>query len=147
MMCAIEDAGFEIKDCIVWAFAQGFPKSLNLGKKIDEIQGREREIVGKNPAWRPNEYTWNQGGGKTPMRPEYKDKGTSEWEGWGTALKPAVEYIAMARKPISEKNIAENVLKWGTGGLNIDISKIKDYNLEEAINEYLCLIKTLSKNG
>jgi len=88
MVCGIEDAGFEIRDCIMWVYGSGFPKSLNIGKQIDKIQG------------------------------------TSEWEGWGTALKPAVEPIVVARKPLSEKNVALNVLKWGTGGINIDACRV-----------------------
>jgi len=84
--CAIEDAGFEIRDQIMWIYGSGFPKSLNISKAIDKKLGNE----------------------------------ISEWEGWGTALKPAHEPIVLARKPLSEKTVAENVLKWGTAGINID---------------------------
>jgi site-specific DNA-methyltransferase (adenine-specific) len=103
----------------------GFPKSLNIGKAVDKIQGNEREVVEKTPdRWtgKGNTYQYSQ------QKERYIDveitKGNSEWEGWGTALKPALEPITMARKPISEKNIAENVLKWGTGGINIDESRV-----------------------
>jgi site-specific DNA-methyltransferase (adenine-specific) len=123
MAVRIEDAGFEIRDQIMWVYGSGFPKSHNIGKAVDKLQGNEREVVGEvkdgfnnwanftDRDWKPenNVYT----------------KGTSEWEGWGTALKPAHEPIVMARKPLSEKTVAENVLRWGTGGLNIDESRIE----------------------
>jgi site-specific DNA-methyltransferase (adenine-specific) len=128
MVVNIEDAGFEIRDTINWLYGSGFPKSLNIGKQIDKIQGNEREIVGEiecgyQRKGRTDEEVWGKGLNK-------QDKlcnltiGTSQYEGWGSGLKPACEMICMARKPISEKNIALNVLKWGTGGINIDKSRI-----------------------
>jgi len=123
MTCAIEDAGFEVRDMIEWVYGSGFPKSLNIGKAVDKIQGNERkEIEGGQVASTLGSNTMD--GGKA--NPEYKyTKGTSEWEGWGTALKPAHEPICMARKPLGEKTIAENVLKYGTGGINIDESRVE----------------------
>jgi len=127
MVCAIEDAGFEIRDCIFWCYGSGFPKSLNIGKAVDKLQGDEREVVGDNPNVRPNcnpqDNTLHEYGSTGKTAPI--TKGTSEWEGWGTALKPAVEPIVLARKPLSEKSVAENVLKWGTGGLNIDGCRVE----------------------
>jgi DNA modification methylase len=120
MAVRIEDAGFEIRDQIMWVYGSGFPKSHNIGKAVDKLQGNEREVVGERP------YGYNEspiyGTGTTENISV--TKGTSEWEGWGTALKPAHEPIVMARKPLSEKTVAENVLRWGTGGLNIDESRI-----------------------
>ena len=118
----IERAGFEIRDCVYHVFAQGFPKSLNIGKEVDKLQGNEREVVGKNSNDRSSHgkntiSMCNSVGGKIT-------KGTSEWEGWGTCLKPAVECWWLCRKPISEKTITENVLKWGVGGINIDGCRI-----------------------
>jgi DNA modification methylase len=129
MAVAIEDAGFEVRDMIEWVYGSGFPKSLNIGKAVDKLQGNEREVVGKqtNIANKSNDntgrYNWNT---ENQIRKESIDitKGTSEWEGWGTALKPAHEPICMARKPISEKTVAKNVLKYGTGGINIDESRV-----------------------
>ena len=107
----------------------GFPKSLDISKAIDKKLGAERKIVGLKPytndgSIRGNSY--NKGGYErvqlpitAPATPEAK-----QWEGWGTALKPANEPIVLARKPISEKTLAENVMKWGTGGLNIDGCRI-----------------------
>lgn len=119
MAVRIEDAGFEIRDMIAWIYGSGFPKSLNIGKAVDKMQGNEREIVGKKVKCETGlnkGITVNKGWrGVFPVC-----KGASPWEGWGTALKPALEPITVARKPISERNIAANVLKHGTGGMNID---------------------------
>jgi len=128
MVCAIEDAGFEIRDMIEWVYGSGFPKSLNIGKAIDKIQGNEREIVGKEKG--AGTTGNNKVGNQTFVaKNQYKDgthditKGNSEWEGWGTALKPAHEPICLARKPI-EGTVVQNVLEYGTGGLNIDATRI-----------------------
>ena len=123
MAVAIEDAGFEVRDMIEWVYGSGFPKSLNIGKAVDKLRGNERkEIEGGQVASTLGSNTMD--GGKA--NPEYKyTKGTSEWEGWGTALKPAHEPICMARKPLAEKTVAENVLKYGTGGINIDESRVE----------------------
>jgi DNA modification methylase len=206
MVCGIEDAGFEIRDTIMWLYGSGFPKSLNIGKQIDKLNGRpiptkefknylkdaksklgltseqidgelnknvsgvfsqhyvgntsqveyptkekykilkrvlkldnsfdylinwaeaKRVVIGKQDYTIPKEV-YEIGKEKegirsealitAPATPEAK-----EWEGWGTALKPACEPIVVARKPLSEKNVALNVLKWGTGGMNIDESRI-----------------------
>jgi DNA modification methylase len=124
MAVRIEDAGFEIRDMIAWVYGSGFPKSLNIGKAVDKLQGNEREIVGANPNHRELQETGTMVG--EPHTGDGKiTKGTSEWEGWGTALKPALEPITVARKPISEKTVAENVLKWGVGGINIDGCRVE----------------------
>jgi DNA modification methylase len=120
---AIEDAGFEIRDMVEWVYSTGFPKSLNIGKAVDKLQGNEREslgiVKGAGAGMSDNLVAINKG-----LQPEYENtKGTSEWEGWGTALKPAHEPICLARKPI-EGTVANNVLKYGTGGLNIDKSRV-----------------------
>lgn len=123
MASAIEDAGFEVRDMIEWVYGSGFPKSLNIGKAVDKLQGNERE-------YSPNPLIKKQTGTTGTVAMNAKgatltiSKGNSEWEGWGTALKPAHEPICMARKPLVEKTVAENVLKWGTGGINIDESRV-----------------------
>jgi site-specific DNA-methyltransferase (adenine-specific) len=128
MAVRIEDAGFEIRDQIMWLYGSGFPKSQNIGKRIDKIQGNEREVVGKSkwanrtpndvPGLRGNHYEKSH----DITLPTSDD--AKKWEGWGTALKPAHEPIVMARKPLSEKTVVNNVLEWGTGGINIDDSRI-----------------------
>jgi len=124
LVCGIEDAGFEIRDMIMWLYGSGFPKSLNVGKQVDKIQGNKRESKGivKGMGTRPNILEFAD----RPIKNKFElTEGNSEWEGWGTALKPACEPIVVARKPLSEKNVALNVLKWGTGGINIDACRIK----------------------
>jgi len=129
------------QDTIMWLYGSGFPKSLNIGKQIDKIQGNDREVVGEKirgdvekakqgvtfagaDANKGNKDIFGYG-------KETLTKGSSEWEGWGTALKPACEPIVVARKPLSEKNVALNVLKHGTGGINIDATRIGTEILKE----------------
>jgi site-specific DNA-methyltransferase (adenine-specific) len=126
---ALEDAGFEIRDCIYHVFGSGFPKSLNIGKAIDKFQGNEREDLGEHE---PFGREGRNGSGKAKFGVEgwetkpkmHLTKGTTEWEGYGTALKPAVECWWLVRKPISEDTVAENVLKWGVGGINIEACRV-----------------------
>lgn len=131
MAVRIEDAGFEIRDMIAWIYGSGFPKSLNIGKAVDKLQGNKREVVGTVRGVRGADGTGHEKampGKATGIKQVSIDlpltKGTSEWEGWGTALKPALEPITVARKPLSEKTVAENALTHGTGGLNIDGSRV-----------------------
>jgi DNA modification methylase len=125
MVVAIEDAGFEIRDQLQWLYGSGFPKSMDISKAIDKAAGAKREVVGvagKSGSKRNAMAGDFQGGeyhSTAPATPEAK-----QWEGFGTALKPANEPIVLARKPLSEKTVAKNVLKWGVGGLNIDGSRI-----------------------
>ena len=134
MAVAVEDAGFEIRDQIMWIYGSGFPKSLDIGKGVDKKQGNDREVVGTiergsvedaiakgvgytaDPANQNNKAIFGYG-------TETVTKGNSEWEGWGTALKPAHEPIVMARKPL-EGTVVDNVLEHGVGGINIDGCRI-----------------------
>jgi DNA modification methylase len=125
---AIEDAGFEVRDSIAWIYGSGFPKSHNISKAIDKLHGAEREVVGRNPNSRENATKANtlyESGtvGKTDYITEAATDDAKKWDGWGTALKPAHEPIVVARKPLIG-TVAENVLQYGTGGLNIDASRI-----------------------
>lgn len=133
---AIRIAGFEIRDQLQWIFGSGFPKSLNVSKSIDEKMGAERKVIGKRTDGRYASMGTDIAGGNymsgSPGKMEIgiiTEPATDEakqWEGWGSALKPANEPIVMARKPIEKGlTIVENVLKWGTGGINIDASRIK----------------------
>jgi DNA modification methylase len=120
MAVRIEDAGFEIRDMIAWVYGSGFPKSLNIAKAVDKLQGNEREDLGENDNQRLNKPKADIYKAGIRGKEARLTKGTSEWKGWGTALKPALEPITVARKPLSEKTVAENCLKWGVGGINID---------------------------
>jgi site-specific DNA-methyltransferase (adenine-specific) len=129
MAVRIEDAGFEIRDMIAWVYSSGFPKSLNIGKEIDKLQVNEREVVGeqklRGTAQGLKYGKFNNFNKEKTVDSVHLTKGTSEWEGWGTAFKPALEPITVARKPIEKGlTIAENCLKWGTGGINIDACRV-----------------------
>jgi site-specific DNA-methyltransferase (adenine-specific) len=123
---AIEDAGFELRDSIAWLYGSGFPKSLDVSKAIDKQSGYEGEVIGTEVI-----DIGMQGGsmhaGRETKLAERQIKTLSteaqQWQGWGTALKPAFEPVIVARKSI-EGTVANNVLKWSTGGLNIDGSRI-----------------------
>ena len=136
MVCAIEDACFEIRDEIQWLYGQGFPKSLDVSKAIDKTAGAEREVVATGTpqkrmipgADQDSTGSWIKDNGRefipqtsVPATPE-----AERWDGWGTALKPACEPICVARKPLSEPNVAANVLKWGTGAINVDGCRVGD---------------------
>jgi site-specific DNA-methyltransferase (adenine-specific) len=108
---------------IMWIYGSGFPKSLDVSKAIDKAAGAEREVVGyhQNPA----KSLYTQGKNELPNKVPLLLPATAEakqWQGFGTALKPAHEPIVLARKPLVG-TVAANVLEWGTGGLNIDGSQ------------------------
>jgi DNA modification methylase len=133
---AIENAEFEIRDVVTHIFGSGFPKSLNIGKDIDRVQGNKREVVGKVSTAIGTALPSKEGPGPGGNKPATKNRFSGnvlgdaisdeakQWEGWGTALKPASEHWILARKPLSEKTIAANVLEHGTGGINIDESRV-----------------------
>lgn len=130
MTAGIEDAGFEIRDTIMWLYGSGFPKSLDVSKAIDKAAGAEREVIGQKDTGRA--YTrgdrLNAGEGfevghvlKDVTAPATAE--AVQWEGWGTALKPAHEPIVVARKP-PVGTVAANVLEHGTGALNVNACRI-----------------------
>jgi DNA modification methylase len=131
MAVAIEDAGFEIRDQIMWVYGSGFPKSMDVSKAIDKQAGVEREVVGINKRSQSVSEGWDR-----PWRVKQRETGQTEfditapttdkakqWAGWGTALKPAHEPIVLARKPLIG-TVATNVIIHGTGALNIDGSRV-----------------------
>ena len=139
MATTIEDAGFDIRDTLSYLYASGMPKNHDISKAIDREAGEEREVVDIDVSrLRPNRIyksgaIGNIGGyestsdrtdnGATITAPATPE--AEQWEGWGTALKPACEFITLARKPLSENTIAQNVMKWGTGGINIDGCRVE----------------------
>jgi site-specific DNA-methyltransferase (adenine-specific) len=135
MGISIRMAGFEIRDSIGWLYGSGFPKSLDVSKAIDKAAGAEREVIGTKPQ-APKFNLSDKGGTNTGYNKRLEEGALAEfnitapstpeaqqWQGWGTALKPALEPIVVARKPLIG-TVAENVLTHGTGGLNIDASRI-----------------------
>lgn len=131
---AIEDAGFEIRDSIAWLYGSGFPKSLDVSKAIDKAAGAEREVIGKSArhvSGKPGQRTEGLNGSSTFAETvgmgayitAPATEAARQWQGWGTALKPAFEPIVVARKPLVG-TVAANVLEHGTGALNIDACRI-----------------------
>ena len=135
LVCNVEDAGFEIRDQILWIYGTGFPKNFNIGKGVDKLQGNKRKSLGfydprstQDGGNRKNRAIGNQQVANYKTSLVEKTIGFSDWEGWGTALKPAHEPVVLARKPLFEKNVGENVLKHNNGGINIDACKIPATN-------------------
>ena len=139
MGLSIRLAGFEIRDTLGWIYGSGFPKSMDISKAIDKAAGAEREVVGKSP---------HKSGIRNSPRGHYTVGGTkaeaynitapatseaARWDGWGTALKPAIEPIILARKPL-DGTVANNVLAHGVGGLNIDACRV---GMSDADREYI----------
>jgi site-specific DNA-methyltransferase (adenine-specific) len=125
LACAIEDAGFEIRDQIMWVYGSGFPKSLDVSKAIDKAAGAERQVVGKSSRHGGGTMTGSsfQVPKEIPNVTAPSTEAAKQWDGWGTALKPAHEPIVLARKPLNG-TVANNVLTHGVGALNIDESRI-----------------------
>jgi site-specific DNA-methyltransferase (adenine-specific) len=130
LACAIEDAGWEIRDCIMWVYGSGFPKSLDVSKALDKAAGAEREVVGTKRAGLGTGDSYGKiVGERSPVETDQvpvtvpATDAAKQWDGWGTALKPAWEPIIVARKPLAG-TVAQNVLKHGTGGMNIDGCRI-----------------------
>jgi site-specific DNA-methyltransferase (adenine-specific) len=150
MGISIRMAGFEIRDSIGWVYGSGFPKSLDVSKAIDKAAGAEREVIGSKTTRIPGGNTfaqdeWTKNAREigdvditAPSTPEAK-----QWQGWGTALKPALEPIVVARKPLIG-TVAENVLTHGTGGLNIDASRIGS---EQRTNQPACYSNDSATRG
>lgn len=136
MAVRIEDAGFEIRDMIAWVYGSGFPKSLDVSKAIDKAAGAEREVVGikanyhsegKRAGTGVSQHGVQDGSFSNPDKAAQitapATESARQWQGWGTALKPALEPITVARKPF-KGSVSANVLEWGTGAINIDGCRI-----------------------
>jgi DNA modification methylase len=124
LACAIEDAGFEIRDQLAWCYGSGFPKSLDVSKAIDKAAG----LLGAQAKGFNAAGGIERTNGGDPLRSDHPDfvayaprsPEAEQWQGWGTALKPAWEPICLARKPLGESTVAANVLRYGTGAINVD---------------------------
>jgi len=140
LFSGVEDAGFEIRDTITWHYGSGFPKALDVSKAIDKQAGAEREVVGEKVApdgvpmkdrvsHAGEEYDETSADYGDCKRDVYErapaTDAAAEWAGFKTALKPATEYVVVARKPLSEGTVAANVQTHGTGALNIDGCRIE----------------------
>ncbi len=124
---AFERAGFEVRDIVTHIFGSGFPKSLDISKAIDKLAGAEREVIGPGiyaGRGRVKAEGWGMGDSEKEMTTAPATPEARIWQGFGTALKPASEHWILVRKPLGEKTVAKNVLKHGTGGLNIDACRV-----------------------
>jgi DNA modification methylase len=122
LTCAIEDAGWEIRDCIMWVYGSGFPKSLDVSKAIDREAGNIRPVIGTKsviPGVAFEQLTPYATGRREIDLTSAASAASAAWEGWGTALKPAWEPIIVARKPL-DGTVAANVQQYGTGAINVD---------------------------
>jgi len=127
LTCAIEDAGWEIRDCLSWLYGSGFPKSLDVSKAIDKAAGAEREVIESRSAAVGFDTKKEGGGGWSAGVVSVTSPATDDaraWQGWGTALKPAWEPVIIARKPLGG-TVASNVLAHGTGAINVDGCRIQ----------------------
>jgi len=126
LACAIEDAGWEIRDCVMWVYGSGFPKSHDVSKAIDKAAGAERgraTVRSKSVSTCYAQDEWTRLNAGTVLDPKAITPDAAQWSGWGTALKPAWEPIIVARKPLVG-TVAENVLTHGTGAINVDGCRI-----------------------
>ena len=150
--CAIEDAGFEIRDTIMWLYGSGFPKSMNIGLAIDKKNGVESKVVGYQGSMMDFRDTGKKQkeisgidklsfgqieNSERKENPIYEAQ--NEWQGWGTALKPSFEPIIVARKPF-KGSLVDNVIEYGVGGINIDECRVGN---EERFNPSA----TIGKDG
>jgi DNA modification methylase len=139
MVVNIEDAGFEIRDQVQWIYGSGFPKSHDVSKGIDKQAGSLKEIgTGKScPDIRANNFSNSEGKTRLEIKKSIPNSNEAkEWQGWGTALKPANEPIVLARKPLEKGlTVAQNVLKWGTGAINVDESRIGTDKIRVIVND------------
>ena len=136
MAVAIEDSGFEIRDQIMWVYGSGFPKSMDVSKAIDKQFGAKREVVGTERNFgasksEDGKIAFGDYPGEWDITTPSTDE-AKQWEGWGTALKPAHEPIVLARKPL-DGTVAQTVLKHGTGGINIDGCRVKREDGDDSI--------------
>lgn len=136
VVIGLRAAGFEIRDSLMWLYAKGFPKSLNVGKALDEAAGAERQVIGTRTLQGNAALSCKEKGGtyasvgldssgrsvEVPITAPATEL-AQQWDGYGTAMKPAYEPIVLARKPL-DGTVAANVARWGVGGLAIDACRI-----------------------
>lgn len=137
LACAIEDAGWEIRDCIMWVYGSGFPKSLDIGKAMDKSAGATRVVTGSrrgNVGIQGGNFGRSEESGIILQHDEPVTENAKQWNGWGTALKPAWEPILVCRKPV-DGSVTSNVLKYGTGAINVDGSRVGTEGGTESVGD------------
>lgn len=142
--CAIEDAGFEIRDCIMYLYGTGFSKSYNIGLAIDKKNGVDNRTGNIRTDGVNNQnicYDFKA------MKPKFEERiAQNEWQGWGTCLKPAYEPIIVARKPF-KGSVVDNIIKYRVGGLNIDECRIENTNADNYDLEKRQVSKAVGSNN
>lgn len=142
--CAIEDAGFEIRDCIMYLYGCGFSKSYNIGLAIDKKNGIDNRTGNIRADGVNNQnicYDFKA------MKPKFEERiAQNEWQGWGTCLKPAYEPIIVARKPF-KSSVVDNIIKYRVGGLNIDECRIENTNADNYDLEKRQVSKAVGSNN
>jgi site-specific DNA-methyltransferase (adenine-specific) len=144
LACAIEDAGWEIRDCVMWVYGSGFPKSHDVSKAIDKAAGAKRgrkTVRSKSVSTCYAQDEWTRQHGGTRLDAQAITDAAAQWSGWGTALKPAWEPIIVARKPLCG-TVAENVLRHGTGGINVDGCRVASSDQIAAVTGKATLCET-----
>lgn len=125
-MTGLEDAGWTIRDTLTWHYGGGFPKALDVSKAIDKQADADRQVV--ETKYKPNPASRDKygdyGDDNIVKRTAPATDAAEEWQGWRTHLKPSTEFVALCRAPLAEGTVAENVLEWGCGALNIDDCRI-----------------------
>jgi len=169
--CAIEDAGWEIRDTLMWVYGSGFPKSLDIGKTIDKASRGVPQGSSDPTSLHHGRYTTQASVGKRHDGDKGQQYGSGSkwmvdragwvssdrelvteaqlWNGYGTALKPAYEPIILAMNPM-DKTFAHNALKYGVAGLNIDGCRVEyqsDYDKSQATPQGICTSKEISAIG
>jgi len=135
LFSGVEDAGYEVRDTITWHYGSGFPKALDVSKAIDKQEDAEREVVGtrEQRANSPDsDVGLNNSSGEVEEITAPATDAAERWQGWKTHLKPASEFVVVARNPLGEDTVAGNVREWGTGALNIGDCRIGSEERENA---------------
>lgn len=154
MTCAVEDAGFEIRDTLMWVYGSGFSKGRDVSKDIDKLlcgERTEKDVVKRNSAMGGIHHSANIGAAGYRFKEEYgvSDPITEDakrWAGWGSTLKPAVEPVLLARKPLSG-SIAENTMEYGCGGLNMDGCRVGTDEMEKQESNGIVVSNNTSMAG
>ena len=126
----MEMSGWEVKNILTWNFGTGFPTSISISQQLDKMNGKKGKVICENPN-RKNRLNWDKNDKiiVAPVSPE-----AEQWEGWFNNIKNSFEPILLIRKPLSEKTVAENVIKWGCGALNIAATRIGNEGGTKAVN-------------
>jgi len=134
MICGVEDAGFDVRDCLMWLYSSGMPKGLDISKAVDKEQGATRSVIGtqrrsgSGHTKSASDFSrhWIRGHASVYDVTTPTTEIAQQYDGWNTTLKPGWEPVVLVRRPLSEKSVAANILRWGTGGINVGGCRVED---------------------